>query len=123
MPIHMPLVAGASKSIEFGTCVRDLMTTRLITALTLLALLLPTHARAQTAWKDNGWVSVDFGSQGAPKSFVLSSTEQVNVETARLDVSYPFKSTSLIYAGGGYRLWRNLGAGATFSYTTQTGDA
>ncbi len=93
-----------------------------IVALTIGAMLAAVEGRAQTAWTDKGWLSVDFGSQGAPAAFTGATTYQTNLETGTVSTNYPIKSARQFDVGGGARLWRNLGIGVTVSYATQNDD-
>ena len=99
------------------------MKSSLIVLLTFAgAALAATDVRAQTAWRDNGWLSVNVGSQGAPATFTGATTFQTNLETGTVSTDYPIAAARLFDVGGGARLWRNLGVGVSVSYTTQNDD-
>ena len=99
------------------------MKSLLFTVLTLFVVsFVALDVSAQTAWHDSGWLSVNVGSQGAPPSFTAATTFRTNVEDGTVSTNYPFTSVTLFDAGGGVRIWRNLGVGLSFSYFTQKDD-
>jgi hypothetical protein len=95
---------------------------RLIVLTLIAASLAAADARAQSAWNDNGWLSVNVGSQGKPATFTGDTTFQTNVETGTVSTNYPFKSATMFDVGGGVRLWRNLGVGLDVSHFSQKDD-
>ena len=99
------------------------MKSAVIVALTVGTMLCAAEGRAQTAWQDRGWLSVDYGSQGAPTTFAASTVFRTNIESGSVSTNYPVKSASQIDVGGGARVWRNLGVGVSVSYTTQNDNA
>ena len=96
------------------------MKSSLIIALALAgAAFTAVDVRAQSAWHDNGWVSVNLGSQTAPATFTGATTNRSNVETQTVTASYPIRTARVFDVGGGVRIWGNLGVGVSVSYTTQ----
>ena len=94
----------------------------LLTVVTLLVMFAAAEARAQAAWRDRGWLSVNAGIQGAPATFTADTTFRTNVETGTESTSYRFNSATLFDVGGGGRIWRNLGVGVDVSYFTRRDD-
>jgi opacity protein-like surface antigen len=99
------------------------MKSLLLAVLTLLGMsLAAAEARAQAAWRDRGWLSVNAGIQGAPATFTGDTTFRTNVETGTDSTNYRFNSATLFDVGGGVRIWRNLGVGVDVSYFTRKDD-
>lgn len=99
------------------------MKTLPLTVVTILTLsLAAADARAQAAWRDSGWLSVNVGFQGPPAAFTADTTFTSNVETGTISTDYRFNSAMLFDVGGGVRIWRNLGLGVSVSSFTKEDD-
>ena len=99
------------------------MKTLPLTVVTIFTVSLSAaDARAQAAWRDSGWLSVNVGFQAAPAAFTADTTFIANVETGTFSTDYRFKSAALVDIGGGARIWRNLGVGVSVSYFTNKDD-
>jgi hypothetical protein len=96
-----------------------IMKSSLFIVLTLALSLAAVDARAQAASHDGGWLSVNAGIQGAPKTFTGATTFRTNVEDGTISTDYRFTTATLFDVGGGVRIWRNLGVGVSVSYFTQ----
>jgi outer membrane protein with beta-barrel domain len=80
------------------------------------ALLLTTlPASAQGQWTGRGWVSVNGGYQSTANDFTNRQTIEIYAEEGTLDTAYPVKAAPLFDAGGGVRVWKGLGVGASVS--------
>jgi hypothetical protein len=99
------------------------MKSLLLTGLALFAgSLAAADARGQAAWHDSAWLSVNAGIQGAPATFTGVTTFRTNLESGTLSTDYRFRRGALFDVGGGVRIWRNLGVGASVSYLTRHDD-
>ena len=87
-------------------------------AVILASLALATPAAAQS-WPERVHVSVNGAFQAATNDFGDRFEFERNVETGSTDVDYPVQGGFIFDAGGGVRLWKNLGAGVAVSYFTR----
>jgi len=79
-------------------------------------------AQAQSAWTDRGYVNVSGWYQVASPSFSDSVRPIDFAEAAVVDTSYKTRSIPGFDAGGGARVWRNLGVGLDVSrFSKRTG--
>lgn len=81
----------------------------------------PDCAAAQTA--PRVWIGVNGGYQATTTEFDDTFTFTVNQETGTTRVSYPVDAGFLFDAGGGVRLWKNLGVGVAISRFVLDGTA
>ncbi len=93
-----------------------------IAALVAGLSLCPPDALAESRI-DKGWAFVDVGGQGAMSAFSISATPRIYAEAGSLTSQYSFKTAPQVNVGAGVRLWRQLGVGASFSFTSQTDTA
>lgn len=69
------------------------------------------------------FVSVNAGIQPAPSNLSDRFTFEAELETATVDVEYPFAQATVFDGGAAVRLWKRLGAGAAFSSYSRDGSA
>ena len=72
---------------------------------------------AQT-WSERVHISVNGAFQTASNDFSDRFEFQKDLETGSTETDHPVSSGFLFDAGGGVRLWKNLGAGVALSYFT-----
>jgi hypothetical protein len=82
--------------------------------------LAPAHAQS---WTERVHVSINGGYQATSNDFSDRFEFERNLETGTTSVEYPVKGGFVFDAGGGVRLWRNLGAGVSVSYFTREDSA
>jgi opacity protein-like surface antigen len=83
-------------------------------ALTLTTLAGAAPARAQPGWTDRGYVNVSGWFQ--PTTTVSDTVRPIDfAEAAVIDTSYTTRAGPGVDAGGGVRVWRNLGVGVDVS--------
>ena len=83
------------------------------------ASAVPAHA--QMTWMDRGFVNVNFGVQEASRSLDTGSEFGLYGETATLTTTQPIDGGALFDIGGGYKVWKNMAVG--FSFTRVQSDA
>lgn len=81
-----------------------------------------TSAHAQS-WTERVHVSINGGYQATSNDFSDRFEFERNLETGTTSVEYPVKGGFVFDAGGGFRLWKNLGAGVAVSYFTREDSA
>ena len=79
-------------------------------------------AAAQT-WDARGFLTINGGQQAASPDFSDNIAFTDFAEEGDFDARYANGSDTLFDAGGGVRVWRNLGIGAGVSLFSHTGDA
>lgn len=91
----------------------------------LLVLLAPAReASAQMlTWADRVFVNVSVGQQWTNQSLGTSGEFEIYEETATWDAPFDIDDSVLFDIGAGYRVWKNLALGASFTRTTDTHDA
>jgi opacity protein-like surface antigen len=99
----------------------------------LAAVVLPPSAAAQqpaprprpapAAAAPRVWIGINGGYQASTTEFEDSFTFTVNQETGRTRVTYPIEAGFTFDAGGGVRLWRDLGFGLAVSHFARDGVA
>ena len=87
-----------------------------------LALSVAAPATAQS-WPERVHISVNGAFQATTNDFSDRFEFERNIETGSTDVDYPVKGGFVFDAGAGYRLWKNLAAGASVSYFTRDSNA
>jgi hypothetical protein len=80
--------------------------------------LAASPASAQT-WTERAYVSVNGAFQATTNDFRDRFEFDKDLETGTTEAGYRVKGGFLFDAGGGVRLWKNVGAGAAFSYFTR----
>jgi hypothetical protein len=95
--------------------------TGLASLLIIVALAAPASAQYRT--RHDGYITVNAVSQPGGTALSDHFEFERNVETATADVHYPSRAGAGIDAGGGIRLWKQLGVGFTVSYLSSTGPA
>jgi Outer membrane protein beta-barrel domain len=81
----------------------------------LAALLVPTDARAQMQWTDKGFVNINFGVQAGSHSLNTDTTFELYDEQATISSQQDVAGGAFFDIGAGYRAWRNLTLGVTYS--------
>jgi hypothetical protein len=80
-------------------------------------------ARAQQmSWTDRGFVNVNFGLQETSRSLEATSDFTLYNEPASLSTTQPIDGGGLFDIGGGYKVWRNLAVGLSFSRVQSDAD-
>lgn len=72
-------------------------------------------AQAQMTWTDKAFVNVNFGLQEVSRSLDAGSSFDLYGETATLETTQPIDGGALFDIGAGYRVWRNLAVGGSYS--------
>lgn len=94
-----------------------------IASLTLVfGVLTATRASAQMTWTDKGFVNVTFGVQGGSHSLETSSTFDLYGEQGSLATTQDVGGGPIFDVTAGYRVWRNLAVGASFSRSASDAD-
>jgi hypothetical protein len=75
------------------------------------------------SWPERVHISVNGAFQATSNDFSDRFTFERNLETGSTDVDYPVKGGFVFDAGGGVRLFGNVGAGVALSYFTKSGSA
>jgi hypothetical protein len=81
-----------------------------------LAIASPSAAQS---WSERVIVSFNGAYQTATNDFSDRYEFERDLETGSTDTTYPLKGGFTFDAGGGVRLWKNLGAGVSVSYFTR----
>ena len=90
----------------------------LATAAVILVLCAASPSLAQT-WTERAYLSVNGAFQAATNDFSDRFEFEKDLETGSTEADYRVKGGFLFDAGGGVRLWKNVGAGVAFSYFTR----
>lgn len=90
--------------------------------LVVLALSLATPVAAQSG-SERVFVSFNGAYQTSSNDFSDRFEFERDLETGSTQTSYPIKGGFTFDVGGGFRLWKNLGAGVSVSYFTRDDDA
>ena len=95
---------------------------RSVVVLVLLAGC-PAAARAQSSWRDRGYIAIGGWYQPVGTTFTDQVHPIIDVEAADIDTEYDTGSTGGFDVGGGVRVWRNLAIGAQVSRFSKSGSA
>ena len=87
------------------------------------ALAGPARPAAAQTWDARGFLTVNGGLQAVSTDFTDDVTFTAFAEEGEFDARYAIGSDVLFDAGGGIRVWRNLGVGAGVSVFSHAGDA
>lgn len=79
-------------------------------------------AQAQMTWMDRGFVNVNFGAQEASRSLDAGSEFSIYNETGSLSTTQPIDGGALFDIGGGYKVWKNLAVGLSFTRVQSDAD-
>lgn len=93
--------------------------------LLVLALLLPARLVSAQPAAATGkiWISVNGGTQTGTKGFNDAVESPLNLETKKVETTYPRGGGVLVLAGGGYRIWKQLSVGLGVTRVARTADA
>ncbi len=86
----------------------------------LVCLAVPAAAQVSNP---RVFISVNAGIQPAPSGLSDRFTFEAELETATVDVDYPFEQATIIDGGAAVRLWKRLGAGVAVSSYARDGSA
>ena len=95
---------------------------RLLAGFALAAAATVPDAAAQIR-RDRTWIAVNAGIQAASGGIDDRFQFERHVETATVSVDYGNEPAVAFEGGGGYRFWRNVGAGVVLSRSTRNGEA
>lgn len=99
------------------------MSRRLAVLVCGLVLSSATPALAQMQWTDKGFVNLSGGIQVGSSDITSDSSFEIYGETATLSSAQDVKSGPFFDLHAGYRVWRNLAVGASYSFVSGKGDA
>jgi hypothetical protein len=85
-------------------------------------LLLAPSAFAQMKWTDRGFASVNFGAQAPSHNLDTVTTFDIYGETATQSASQDVGGGAFFDIGGGYKVWKNLAAGISFTFVGSSAD-
>jgi hypothetical protein len=80
-------------------------------------------AQAQMTWTDQGFVNVNLGAQGGSRDVSTQSAFDLYGESGSLATTQEAGGGGLFDFGAGYKVWRNLAVGFSFSRTGSDADA
>lgn len=93
-------------------------------ALLLVFLAPASEASAQMlTWTDRVFANVSIGQQWMNQSIRTTGGFEIYEEPATWEAPFDIDDSVLFDVGGGYRVWKNLALGASFTRTTDTHDA
>ena len=75
------------------------------------------------SWNDRGFFNVSFGATGGSGDLVSTLNFELNQEQAEITSTQPLDGGGFFDLMAGARLWKNLGAGFSFSSRSTTSDA
>ena len=90
-------------------------------ALAVVALF-AAPAHAQMTWTDQGFVNVSFGVQAGSDSLQTTSGFDLYGEQGTLATTQDIDGGAIFDIGGGYKVWRNLAVGISFSRVKSDSD-
>jgi Outer membrane protein beta-barrel domain len=79
-------------------------------------------AQAQMTWMDRAFVNVNFGAQEASRSLDAGSEFSIYNEQGTLATTQPIDGGALFDIGGGYKVWKNLAVGLSFTRVKSDAD-
>jgi len=91
-----------------------------VVVLILLAAF-PAAARAQSSWRDRGYLAIGGWYQPVATTFTHEVRPIIDVEEAEIETEYDTGSAAGFDVGGGVRVWRNLAIGAQVSRFSKSG--
>jgi hypothetical protein len=91
------------------------------TAFTATLMVAPS-AFAQMQWTDKGFASVTFGAQAPSRHLDTVTTFDIYGETATQSASQTVGGGAFFDIGGGYKVWKNLAAGISFTFIGSSTD-
>jgi opacity protein-like surface antigen len=93
-------------------------TTCLLVLCACCTLTLPAEAQTQPTPTptEPGYATLSFGGQVGSHSFSVVSTPQIYGEPASISSAYKTGGGGFVDIGGGYRVWRKLAVGLTYSH-------
>jgi hypothetical protein len=84
-----------------------------------MALAISIAPAAAQSWPERVHVSINGAFQATANDFTDRFEFDSNLETGSTSVEYPVQKGFVFDAGGGFRLWKNLGVGVSVSYFTR----
>lgn len=82
-----------------------------------------TPAQAQMTWTDKGFFNVSAGIQSGSQDFSVNTPLNIYGETGSVGSTLDIKSGGFFDVGGGFKVWRNLALGVSYSWTDATSAA
>lgn len=95
-------------------------TTSVMAMITGLVLGAASMAAAQTKAPGSAFIDINVGAQTGTKTLATSSSFSLYDETATVATSQSIGSGPVFDFGGGYRIWKNLAVGLSFSAYSRT---
>lgn len=95
-------------------------TTNVMAIAGALVLGAASMAAAQNAVPGSAFIDINVGAQTGTKTVATSSSFSLYDETASVTTSQTIGSGPLFDFGGGYRIWKNLAVGLSFSTYSRT---
>lgn len=80
-------------------------------------------AQAQMTWTDKGFFNVSAGIQSGSQDLTLTTPLNIFGETGSVASTLDIKSGGFFDVGAGYKVWRNLALGVSYSWTDGKSDA
>jgi hypothetical protein len=91
--------------------------------LTVQAALAQAAPAAAAAPVERGWITINVGAAAGPTGFSDTVQTALYQESETIATSYPGGGGLSVSGAGGYRVWRQLSAGAGVSHVAHTGEA
>lgn len=101
--------------------ISTILKTGCLAAALMVAVVRP--AEAQMTWTDQGFVNVNFGVQGGSRDITTTSNFELYGENATISTAQEAGGGAFFDFGGGYKVWRNLALGITYSRNGSSSDA
>jgi hypothetical protein len=89
--------------------------------LVLCAAATPAHAQMQ--WTDKGFFNVSAGLQLGSQDLAVTTPFDIYGETGSVASTLDVKSGGFFDFGAGYKVWRNLAVGVSYSWTDAKSDS
>lgn len=80
-------------------------------------------ARAQMTWTDKGFFNVNLGAQAGSHDLSTTTNLDINDELGTIATVQDVGGGGLFDIGGGYKIWRNLAVGLSYSRSGSDSDA
>jgi outer membrane protein with beta-barrel domain len=90
--------------------------------LAICALAAPAANAQQMTWTDQGFVNVNIGAQTGSHDLATTSTFEKYEEQATLATAQSVGGGGLFDIGAGYKVWRNLAVGLSYSRSKSDAD-
>ena len=91
-------------------------------SLCLVLCAAATPAQAQMTWTDKGFFNVNVGIQTGSQTLSFTAPLDIYGETGSVASALDIKSGGFFDVGVGYKVWRNLALGVSYSWTDAKSD-